>query len=314
MARVSRTAPALEGPFYDLVYSSPRVFRRIRLNGQLLDGIFEFFEGEINYYGRDIDPSTSEPCIEFRLQESMYTPDVVLYLLSYHDDPESRERCNQSVPRDEVELYRKNMFNLFHGFAKLLGINRIELRDGTRIISKRGVEWNLRILNSIERNSQPFYERRFHFRSYSNFLTNFLESPTWKKVGGILPELDDVLKNSSTSMPIQELLSKYNLYDEDISVIQFVRFLKELYDEEIDDTLYKQLSDAFIQYVDAKIHERDLQQDENVPLPDAYYKDIVRYFKSAIRYEDTGEILDIQFTTIGGKRKTKRKIYSKRKK
>ena len=125
MARVSRTAPVLEGPFYDLVYSSPRVFRQIRLNGKLVDGIFEFFEGEINYYGRDIDPSTSEPCIEFRLQESMYSPDVVLYLLSYHDDPESRERCNRSVPRDEVELYRKNMFDLFHGFAKLLGINRI---------------------------------------------------------------------------------------------------------------------------------------------------------------------------------------------
>ena len=85
----------------------------------------EFFEGEINYYGKDIDPTTSKPCIEFRLQDSMYTRDVVLYLLSYHDDPEYRERCNRSVPR-EVELYRKTIFDLFHGFAKLLGINRIK--------------------------------------------------------------------------------------------------------------------------------------------------------------------------------------------
>ena len=39
MSRVSRTAPVLEGPFYDLVYSS-REFRRIKLNVKLLDGIF----------------------------------------------------------------------------------------------------------------------------------------------------------------------------------------------------------------------------------------------------------------------------------
>ena len=308
MARISRTAPVLEGPFYDLVYSSPRTFRQIKLNGQLLDGIFEFFEGEINYYGREIDPSTSKPCIEFRLQDSLYNRDVVLYLLSYHDDPESRERCNRSV-RGPVELYRKNMFDLFHGFAKLLGINTIELNDNTRIISERGIEWNLRILNSIERNSQPFYERRFHFNSYSKFLTNFLESPSWKKLGGILPELDDVFKNSSTTTRVQDLLLKYKV--EDGSVINFVRFLKELYDDEIDDVLYKNLSDSFIKYVDARIHEKDLKQDEDLPLPDAYYKDIKHYFKSAIRYEDTGEILDIQFTAIGGK-KTKKQKYIKR--
>ena len=106
-------------------------------------------------------------------------------------------------------------------------------------------------------------------------------------------------------MRIQDLLTKHKLDNEDGTVIQFVHFLKELYDDEIDDVLYKQLLDSFIKYVDARIHEKDLQQDEYLPLPDAYYKDIARYFKSSIRYEDTGEILDIQFTTVGGKNKKK---------
>ena len=264
------------------------------IDGQNFPGVIMMGQGNIFFNDTPIFPLTKEnlnnSCIQLISRYSFhpkYKDEYVLYLHSFYDTSRNKE-CHAFYKNKGIS--HDDMFNIFGMLANQIGIDRIELYDGSSI-HLPNCKWNLRILNRLlqsstvvpqhKSNPQTFYGK-FGFQQYDKI-------DIFRRIPNV--QLTDIMHKyiRKYEIPIANITSESAL----IEIVKHMH-AKCSGDADIEyQKEYEELKKDIIELLDKSL------------TADLYYIDVD---KTQMLYTFTPSNYTIELTTIpeGGRKKSKK--------